>query len=155
MIYIGIDPGVKTGIGYINGENKFAKTMAIHNAINFIVGLSNKDIEAHIRVEDARKRKWFGQRAQEKQQGAGSIKRDCKIWEDFLTQINKNSENKITFEMLHPIKGGTKIEEKMFQKITGIASSTSEHARDAFMLIHNFKKKQSKQDLKSEKLRQD
>ena len=92
-------------------------------------------------MEDARKRKWFGPRSQEKQQGAGSVKRDCSIWEDFLTEINKNSENKITFEMLHPIKGATKLNKEMFQKITGITSATSEHARDAFMLVYNFKKR--------------
>lgn len=141
MVYIGIDPGVKTGISYINGSKKVAKTMAIHNAINFIIDLSNKDIEAHIRVEDARKRKWFGSNAKLKQQGAGSVKRDCSIWEDFLNQINKNSNNKITFEMLHPVKGGTKISKEMFKKITGITSATSEHARDAFMLVYNFKKR--------------
>ncbi|MBS3993138.1 MAG: hypothetical protein KGZ87_05435 [Bacteroidetes bacterium] len=118
-----------------------AKTIAIHNAINFIIDLLNKDLEVHIRVEDARKRKWFGPRSQEKQQGAGSVKRDCSIWEDFLTEINKLSENKITFEMLHPVKGATKLNKEMFQKITGITSVTSEHARDAYMLIHNFKKR--------------
>lgn len=141
MVYIGIDPGVKTGIGFINGTQKMAKTIAIHNAINFIIDLLNKDLEVHIRVEDARKRKWFGPRSQEKQQGAGSVKRDCSIWEDFLTEINKLSENKITFEMLHPVKGATKLNKEMFQKITGITSVTSEHARDAYMLIHNFKKR--------------
>jgi len=140
LVLIGIDPGVKTGIGYIDGNKLFAKTMAIHNAINFIIGLSNKDVKAHIRVEDARLRKWFGNNSQAKKQGAGSVKRDCKIWDDFLTQINKNSNGAITFEMIHPIKGATKINKDSFKKITGITSVTSGHARDAFMLIYKFKK---------------
>lgn len=140
MIYIGIDPGVKTGFAIICNNQKEALTVAIHNAFPLIKQLLKRDDKIHVRVEDARKRKWFGSKSKDKQQGAGSIKRDSKIWEDFLTELSSKKDSKLTFEMLHPIKGGTKINKVLFKKISGITKVTSEHARDAYMLIHNYKK---------------
>ena len=129
MIYIGIDPGVKTGFAIICNDQKEALTVAIHNAFPLIKQLLKRDDKIHVRVEDARKRKWFGDKSKEKQQGAGS-----------LTELSSKKDSKITFEMLHPIKGGTKIDKVLFKKISGITKVTSEHARDAYMLIHNYKK---------------
>lgn len=140
-IIIGIDPGVKTGIAAINRNIKIAESMPIHAAMKFVSDLANKGFDTHIRVEDARKRKWFGHNSSAKSQGAGSIKRDCKIWEDFLNDLKDISKQTITFEMIHPVKGATKINAKMFKQITGIEKRTNEHARDAFMLIHGFNAK--------------
>ncbi len=67
-----------------------------------------------------------------KQQGAGSVKRDCKIWEDFLTDLD------IPFEMVAPRKGMTKYSAAAFKKLTGYEGKTSEHARDAAMLVFGF-----------------
>lgn len=116
----------------------------IHAAIVFINSLIEKGDTIHVRVEDARLRKWFGPRAKEKLQGAGSIKRDSKIWDDYLKDMNCLSEGRLTYEMIHPIKGGTKINSKLFKQITGITERTSEHARDAYLLIHEYKKPQLK-----------
>lgn len=140
MIYIGIDPGIKTGFAIICNDQKEALTVTIHNAFPLIKQLLKRDDKIHVRVEDARKRKWFGVKSKDKQQGAGSIKRDSKIWEDFLTELSSKKDSKLTFEMLHPIKGGTKINKVLFKKISGITKVTSEHARDAYMLIHDYKK---------------
>ena len=112
--------------------------MPIHLAMKFVSDIAEKGVNIHLRVEDSRKRKWYGKKTKGKDQGAGSIKRDCKIWEDFLTTLKEVSKGKITFEMLHPIKGGTKIDATLFRKITGIQKRTNEHGRDAYMLIHNF-----------------
>lgn len=140
MILIGIDPGVKTGFAVIyNGEKK-AITLTIHNALQQVKTLLNQHGEIHVRVEDARKRKWFGPNSAAKKQGAGSIKRDCKIWYDFLKELSKEKHTNLTFEMIHPIKGGTKIDKELFKKMSGIKTVTSEHARDAFLLIMNYKK---------------
>ena len=70
---------------------------------------------------------------QAKQQGAGSIKRDAKIWEDFLNRKN------IDFQMVNPTSRKTKINKDYFQKLTGYKGNTSEHGRDAAMLVfgHN------------------
>ena len=143
-VLIGIDPGVKTGVGIINGNQRIAEAMPIHQAMQSIVNLVNKKKDIHIRIEDARLRKWFGQNSAAKKQGAGSVKRDCKIWEDFLTDLKKSSQQSITFEMIHPVKGATKINAKMFRQITGIQQRTNEHGRDAYMLIQGYKTKTPK-----------
>ena len=140
MILIGIDTGVQTGVGIIIGQDKQALSMPIHQALILINDLVDED-PVHIRVEDARKRKWFGNNSNAKKQGAGSIKRDCKIWNDFLDELAEESEGLLTFEMIHPIKGATKLTSKLFKNITGIEERTNEHGRDAFMLIHNYKNK--------------
>jgi hypothetical protein len=141
IILIGIDPGVKTGFSTICNNEKNAITLSIHNALNYVEKLMHEHKQVHLRVEDARQRKWFGRNSTAKAQGAGSIKRDCKIWDDFLTELSKKKDTNLTFEMIHPIKGGTKIDKVLFEKISGITKVTSEHARDAYMLIHNYNKK--------------
>ena len=138
MIMIGIDPGKITGIGITIGQDKQAISMPIHKALQFVEDLTHED-KIHVRVEDARKRKWFGKNSVAKKQGAGSIKRDSTIWNDFLKDLQKKSNGLLTFEMLHPIKGATKIAAAPFKKLTGIQKQTNEHGRDAFMLIINFK----------------
>ena len=129
--YIGIDCGVNTGFAiWDSQEKKFTNiaTIKIHTAL-FWIKLNTDLSNCKIIVEDARKRKWYGKDSEQKQQGAGSVKRDCKIWEDFLTEIGAD------FVMVHPIKGGTKIDKERFKKITGWNLSTSSHSRDASLLV--------------------
>jgi hypothetical protein len=129
--YIGIDPGVNTGIAIWNKTGKCLgsiRTLPIHQAMGIVYKYKGTD-SVFVRVEDARQRKWFGERAEQKQQGAGSVKRDCKIWEDLLTDLN------IPFEMVAPRKGMTKYSAAAFKKLTGYEGKTSEHARDAGMLV--------------------
>ena len=136
-IILGIDPGVQTGMALWNGVTfSFVRTVPIHEAL-FWVFTHQAEID-YIRVEDARKRKWFGKDAKVKQQGAGSIKRDCKIWDDFLGSLH------IPYEMVHPIKGGTKLDGASFKKATGYTKQTSNHARDAAMLVWEYKVSVSK-----------
>lgn len=142
-ILIGIDCGVNTGIGIVGEEGvSFCGAMKIHEAFNEVMVFADFTKDAnkklHIRVEDARKRKWFGSSSNEKMQGAGSVKRDAKIWEDFLTDLCSEYEN-VTFEMVHPIKGGTKINANVFKQITGYKGRTNVHGRDAVMLVWNLR----------------
>jgi len=130
IIVIGIDPGVNTGIAVYNRSIKKIeelRTMQLHDAFELI--LSYRSLIKLVRIEDARKRKWLGPNADEKQQGAGSVKRDCKAWEDFL--IAKG----IPFELVPPGKARTKIHAKYFNQLTGWTKVTSNHARDAGMLV--------------------
>lgn len=130
MLKIGIDPGCDTGIAIFNSEKKELQEVSsvkIHKAMNTIILL--KDDISIVRVEDARKRKWFGESGKEVLQGAGSIKRDCKIWEDFLKDLGVN------YEMVPPRFNKTKISHDLFVKITKWEKRTNEHARDAAMLI--------------------
>lgn len=138
MIFIGIDPGTETGIGVIIGKDITLKSMKIHQAMKFVEDLVHED-RVHIRVEDARLRKWFGHNPTVKMQGAGSVKRDCSIWEDFLTDLENQTDGLLTFEMVHPVKGSTKLDAKRFNMITGFTGSSNQHSRDALMLVFNYK----------------
>lgn len=92
---------------------------------------------AMVRVEDARQRTWVPWQKNEKyergkREGAGSVKRDAKIWEDFLKDLG------IPFEMVAPKKNKTKVSDAYLQQLTGYAGKTSQHARDAAMLVIGF-----------------
>lgn len=136
MIYIGIDPGTHTGVAvWDTREGKFLslETLLIHRAMTFILkwSLKAEDIGQEIQVvfEDARQRKWYGNESNAKRQGAGSVKRDCSIWEDFCRDYQ------IPFVAVPPMKGGTKVSESYFKTISGWKGRTSNHARDAAMLV--------------------
>jgi len=118
-----------------NREKKFIEIIClkIHGAIDKGLKYHRQyGDELFVRFEDARLRTWFANKSTEALQGAGSIKRDCSIWEDFL------SEHKIHFASIAPRIGITKLPANKFQKITGWAESTNNHARDAAMLIFGY-----------------
>ncbi|HKR03480.1 MAG TPA: hypothetical protein VJY62_02510 [Bacteroidia bacterium] len=135
IIYIGIDPGIETGFAVWNKQQKqfwSIKTLKIHQAFAQIHELYRdilKKEQIFVRVEDARKRKWFGGNADQKKFGAGAIKIQCTIWEEFLTDM------KIDFEMVAPIKNGTKWKDDYFKRVTGWPHQTSNHSRDAAALV--------------------
>ena len=129
--YIGIDPGVKTGFAvWLPSDQQFktVETMAIHEAMDRIKNYYNGE-KVMVVVEDARQRKWFGKAGREKLQGAGSIKRDCKIWDDFLKSLG------IKYLMKKPIAGTTKWNQTTFKRHTNWQGRTNEHSRDAALLV--------------------
>lgn len=132
MFYIGIDPGTHTGMAvWDSKEGKFLslETLPIHRAM---VEVMNLRIGREILVvfEDARQRKWYGKGDTDaKKQGAGSVKRDCSIWEDFCKDYG------IPFRAIPPVKGATKITPEYFKLISHYQGRTSEHSRDAAMLV--------------------
>lgn len=137
---IGIDTGTHTAVAVWDIKRKLfihIETTMIHRALlyvwEFMTKCEQQGAAFYVRVEDARLRTWFGARAQYKQQGAGSIKRDCKIWEDFLHDYH------VDFEMVDPTrqKGYTKLTAQRFQQLTHYTGKTSEHSRDAAMLVFN------------------
>lgn len=141
---IGIDPGTHTGIAIKeSGLFRIIETMTIFEALN----LTHEWFEYHkgntlVRIEDARKRTWFGkskkvdvfgnlsyvETGRERLKGAGSVSRDCAIWEETLTKL------KIPFELVHPkqVKATTA---EQFKLLTGWAVRTSIHAREAAWLV--------------------
>jgi hypothetical protein len=130
---IGIDPGVTTGLSVWDGDRLLVvESSTILEAIERVKMWNDGGAKIFIRLEDARKRKWFGKSSREVLQGAGSIKRDCKIWEDFLT------EQKIEFELVAPKNNKTKVAARFFNRLTGWKASTNEHSRDAAMLVYKF-----------------
>lgn len=136
MIYIGIDPGTHTGLAVWNGSVLVeCTTLPIHKAMKFVTSYRDKcaarQEELAVVLEDARQRTWFGRdrNSTAKLQGAGSIKRDCSIWEDFLT------DEGIEFRAVPPVKGGTKLDADYFRELSGWTGKTSNHARDAAILV--------------------
>lgn len=136
-IVIGIDVGTKTGYAVWNKDTKDfeeLQTLKIHQALDSVLEYHKLyGDKLYVRFEDARLRKWFGTSGREKLQGAGSIKRDSVIWEDFL------KDNQINHEAVAPKNNSTKLSNEQFEKITKYKGRTSEHARDAAMLVFKYK----------------
>jgi hypothetical protein len=129
-LIIGLDPGVKTGFAIWNCDKKEFEEVGSRGIVSAmqIIKWKANDIKL-IRFEDARQRTWFGGKGREALQGAGSIKRDCKIWQEFCEYY------KFSFEMIKPVKGQTKWDSAYFKKVTGWTGRTNEHGRDAAVLI--------------------
>ena len=128
-LLIGIDPGVRTGIAIYNTINsKFVllETMSILKAFKVVKEYSG--LTDLVIVEDARKVRYKLDYL--KAQGAGSIKRDCQIWEEYLFMLG------LDFIFVRPKKSITKLNNKIFAKITGYTGKTNEHSRDAGMLVY-------------------
>lgn len=138
--YIGIDTGVNTGVAIWNKPKKkfdMVKKMMIHQAMEIVAQQAQRD-HVCVYVEDARQRKWFNdagkswKERKDKLQGAGSVKRDCKIWEDFLT------DKGIPFKLIAPKNNTTKLDADSFKAITGYKERTCEHSRDAAMMVYGI-----------------
>ncbi len=131
----GIDPGKKCGVAIWDCEKqefRMVDTVSIMSAMTLLTPYNDGgpgEIEL-IRFEDARQRKWFGKTGREVLQGVGSIKRDCSIWQEFCEYHN------IKFEAVAPQKGQTKWKADYFKRVTGWQRRTSEHARDAAVLVY-------------------
>lgn len=137
VITIGIDPGVNTGYAVNDcGVLTVVNSVTIHIAMHGVRSEAERNIIKRVIVvfEDARQRKWFGNAGREQLQGAGSIKRDCKIWEDYLTDL-KDMGLIMEFRMVAPKNNKTKLNSASFKKITGWQKQTNEHSRDAAMLV--------------------
>lgn len=138
MLYIGIDTGVNTGLAVWDSlKRKLVEltTVKIHKAMERVAQLSVSD-DIAVYFEDARQRKWIPQdptyaRMKGRLQGAGSVKRDATIWEDFLKDLG------VEYHAIAPKNNATKMNADFFAKVTGWQGKTSEHARDAAMLVFN------------------
>lgn len=134
---IGIDPGSNTGWAIWDRTQRkfvFITTRSPASALIALVAYADPDYPSfgHVEVfcEDARKRKWIPkERGREVLQGVGSVKARCTDIEDACMLL------KIPCTMLAPRKGMTKMGAAAFKKLTGWAERTSEHARDAAMLV--------------------
>ena len=127
---IGIDPGVNTGIAVkLNGKYLSIETTMIHKAMKTVQAIKDTcDTGGHrmsVIIENPNRSGGSVAKAQ----GAGSIKRDFSVWRDFLTDIG------VEFRAISPMKGMTKLDERRFQVMTKWTGRTSNHARDAAMLI--------------------
>jgi len=132
---IGIDPGTNTGFAvWDTADQRYyaVSSLKIHQAIEEVIYYRIYAPSLLVRFEDARLRKWYGKNSAEKQQGAGSIKRDCSIWEDFLR------DNDIDFQLVAPKDIKTKMTAAAFRNLTGWKGVTNEHGRDAAMIVLGY-----------------
>lgn len=132
-ILIGIDVGVKTGFAKtFDGELVEVKTMSIIEAMESakrsIYFAKEYGLDIKFYIEDARKRKWVTG-GREKLQGVGSVKRDSSIWQEFCEYHG------VDYALIAPKDNSTKTKADYFERVTGWQHRTSEHARDAVMLI--------------------
>ena len=137
-IFCGIDPGVHTGFAaWDSEERKFrcVQTLGILDAM-FMARLMRTQFDKPVIVvfEDARLRTWLPREKNLSEyrgrlMGAGSVKRDCEIWEEFCVGYG------IRYTAIPPRKGATKWDADYFKKVTGWTGRTSNHARDAALLV--------------------
>lgn len=137
---IGIDPGVNTGLAIWDCyERKFKRletdgiVTAMAELTDFLRYVGAMD-DCVIYIEDARQRTWLPREKNLSEyrgrlMGAGSVKRDCCIWEEFGIYYG------IPVVLLPPRKGATKWTSDYFKKVTGWTGRTSNHARDAALLV--------------------
>lgn len=130
-LFVGIDPGVNTGYAEaVGGKIMRCESMRIDEAMERVRELAAQTKLLTVVFEDARMRTgYFGKDAKAKQQGAGSVKRDCKIWADFLAALG------ITYINVSPRQKGVKRSAESFAALTGFRERTNEHGRDAAMLV--------------------
>lgn len=138
MIWIGLDPGRSTGFAVWDGRRRAFRdvaTLPLHEALRRIHEILNEDPdELTVVFEDARLRKWFPREKNAsdyrgKLMGAGSVKKDCAIIEDFCKDYG------IPYEHPGPRVHMTKWDAEPFARTTGYKGRTSEHGRDAALLV--------------------
>lgn len=134
-LYIGIDTGRDTGFAVWGGGQLLrVETTTIVHAMAEILDYLGRWEDVHLVFEDARQRKWIPRERSNseyrgKLMGAGSVKRDGEIWEEFCKEYD------IPFRATPPKNNTTKLTAETFRQITGWTGRTSEHARDAAMLV--------------------
>ena len=141
--FIGIDPGENTGIAVWDStlrQFRDVRTVPLHRALDFVRAEWQAAAGRRFLVifEDARQRKWFKKENSVSEyrgrlMGAGAAKRDARIWEEFLTDLG------CPFEMHKPQAGTTKWNADYWAKVTGWKGRSSEHSRDASLLVFDRK----------------
>lgn len=133
---IGIDPGVNTGVAVWDRAAGMFVMVDSGTITEVMEAVTLWSHERNFKVffEDARQRRWIPDtrdlgREMGRRQGAGSVKRDCQIWEDFCR------ENGIPYEAVAPQRNRTKLSAGEFARLTGWKGRTNEHGRDAAMLV--------------------
>ncbi len=135
-LVVGIDPGVNTGFAIWDKKEQGLMDVAclsVIEAFDRLDAMLNGGAQIEVRFEDARLRTWFANKGREALQGAGSIKRDCLLWETWLQSRG------VPYKAIKPAAGATKWDAAKFQRITGWTKRTNEHARDAALLCFGVK----------------
>lgn len=137
MIVVGIDPGVNTGLAVWDTASRSlidVRCSGIVDAMEYLRKLKETNGIGLVVFEDARRRKWIPREKDLKEfkgraMGAGSVKRDCTIWEEWCNHHGIQSVK------TPPRPGMTKLSDAVFRGITGYDRRTNNHGRDAAMLV--------------------
>lgn len=137
MIVIGIDPGVHTGLAVWDTSNRQfldIRCSGIVDAMRYLHSLQSDRGIGLVVFEDARQRKWIPREKDLSQfrgraMGAGSVKRDCSIWEEWCQTFA------LEYIKVPPRQGMTKFTDAHFRGLTGYDRRTNNHGRDAAMLV--------------------
>lgn len=137
MLCVGIDPGMHTGLAvWDTSRRQFLdiRCSGIVNAMDYLSELSLKHGIGLVVFEDARQRKWIPRESDIAQvkgraMGAGSVKRDCSIWEEWCKARG------VQYIATRPRTGLTKLTDAYFRGLTGYDRRTNDHGRDAAMLV--------------------
>lgn len=144
-LYCGLDPGSHTGMAIWDGASRSFRevaTLPLHRALEEVkrwhYTCLMQGVEFRVIFEDARQRTWFPKDRNSSEyrghlMGAGAAKRDAAIWEEYLTAMH------IPFTAQKPRPGTTKWNAEYWSKVTGWTGRTSEHARDAALLVFGRK----------------
>lgn len=131
--HVGIDPGTQTGIAvWDKNKKKFnlIKTLKIHEAMDLVLKLKSK---AEVKIYCENPFTWVSwtdeASSDVRKQGAGSIKRDYSIWKDFAKDYD------IEFVGTRLQKNLKKIKHLPFTKLTKWNKQTTQHSRDAALLV--------------------
>lgn len=135
MYLIGIDPGVSTGFAIAkDGKIINVKTVDFWDCIKLLRDMQNMGIVVYVENPNANKPVFFKRGAnnaammQRVAQNVGSNKRDAQLIIQFCERY------KIDVRPQKPL--GTKsIDANYFELLTGYKERTSQHGRDAAMLI--------------------
>lgn len=127
-LFIGIDPGVTTGLAVWDSDARKLLEVTSYSILSAMDKVLTYPDPKVIMMEDARLRDWY-KGGREKLQGVGSVKRDCKIWDEFAELRG------IPIARVAPKNNRTKMRADAFEKVTKWQARTNEHARDAAMLV--------------------
>ena len=128
---VGIDPGTKTGCAIWDVKNRCFDAIFSGSILEIMAKIEIYTVlgKTVFFIENPNLRKWYGKNATQKQQGAGSVKRDYSIWLEWFAM------HQAEYVAINPKDIRTKVNAQSFRNLTGWQVSTNEHSRDAAMIV--------------------
>ena len=133
---IGLDLGTHTGISIYEASSSTlvcCQTVKIHVALKMVEECKQANPKLLVRFENMKSWVPFGGRTKatdSRLAGAGSIKRDMAIWEDYL------ADEGIEYQSVSLTAVKKKVSASYFKQLTGWTGVTNEHSRDAGLLCY-------------------
>jgi len=131
-IAVGVDPGVNTGLALWDIDAQALTEVSSTGIVDAMLRVRSLSLTGSLHCvvfEDARLRTWFGTKGREALQGAGSVKRDCQVWVEWLTTLG------CAYRGVSPKNKGAKLNAAQFERLTNWEGRTNEHGRDAALLV--------------------